>query len=61
MRNYKLNIDRDDNVIMTFGKYRGETLERIYKLDPDYLRWMAEKMGNLEIRWFLRVKEDKCI
>lgn len=33
--------------ILTFGKYKGETVKSIIKDDPDYIAWACD-----EIEWF---------
>lgn len=30
-------------MIMTFGKYKGKTIEEVYRLNPAYFTWMKEK------------------
>lgn len=57
MKNIKLEVDRKGDLIFTFGKYKGETLDRVYKLDPEYITWLIKETDNSDIKWFLKVKE----
>lgn len=29
-----------------FGKYKGQTIDQVYRADPDYIEWIAEKGNN---------------
>lgn len=35
-------VIRDPNHVMTFGRYKGETIEEILWCDPDYAKWLME-------------------
>jgi DNA polymerase-3 subunit epsilon len=43
----KLRVDGDD-LILAFGRHRGDTLTTVANLDPDYLRWVRSPNGPLE-------------
>ena len=36
--------------VMPFGKYKGQSLEQIAKIDIDYVDWCAKNMSNQEIK-----------
>ena len=43
-------LDEAVNTIITFGKYRGKTLGEIASSDMNYLRWLAHKAEDVNIR-----------
>src|ERR1035437_8313108 len=38
------------NVVMTWGKYKGQTLGKIYEINESYLTWMSEAAG-VPVSW----------
>jgi len=38
------------NIKVTFGKYRGSTLEEIYAKDKGYIEWLAEKAKHEDMK-----------
>lgn len=50
----KLNRDRpepiiDRNTILTFGKYKGESIADILEVNPQYLCWLHETCDEFEL------------
>lgn len=45
VKNDNANGVRD--MVMAFGKYKGQTVRGVAKADPDYLRWVMKKEPNL--------------
>ena len=37
--------------VITFGKYKGETIQSIYTNDPQYLKWLTEQNLDFLIDW----------
>lgn len=35
---------------LTFGKYQGQTLNEVYRNDPQYVQWLADKSYNVTAR-----------
>lgn len=50
-------------MIITFGKYKGRSLESIYKIDPAYVEWLGNNTQSSTIRdncnFLINYKEDK--
>ncbi len=44
-----------DEVVVTFGKYNGKTLGEIKKVDPAYIKWLAENAQSKAIKSAARV------
>lgn len=36
--------------MLQFGKYKGKTIEEVYKEDPNYIRWCAENISDPTIK-----------
>lgn len=52
----KVKIDH----IMTFGKYKGQTLDDISEFDPEYILWLHEKEILNMPQWFVDAVEMDC-
>ena len=37
--------------IMTFGKYKGRTLQEVFKEDHQYLRWLEDNNNSFRVDW----------
>jgi hypothetical protein len=46
----------DFNSILSFGKYKGKTIEYVYKHDAQYLAWMMEHTNYLKLSFKDRLK-----
>ena len=46
------NVENGDGpqMVITFGKYKGQTLEEIYKQNTNYIEWLAANAKKPEIR-----------
>lgn len=38
------------DIVLAFGKHNGKTLGEVYQLDSDYVRWLADKARDEEVR-----------
>jgi len=38
------------NKSLPFGKYQGKTLEEVYTIDPSYVKWCSENIGDVSIK-----------
>lgn len=45
-----MNINDAENMKINFGKYRGKTIEQIYKEDEGYVRWLADKARDAAVK-----------
>ncbi len=52
-------IITDPRTILTFGKYRGETIREVLDNDPQYLVWLHENSEHFELGWELLEEASK--
>ncbi len=45
-----MNINDAENMKINFGKYRGKTIEQIYKEDEGYVKWLADKARDAAVK-----------
>lgn len=45
---------KPDEYVLTFGKHKGEKLINVYRVDPDYCRWMEESISRNDVLDALR-------
>ncbi len=38
------------DILLTFGKYNGKTIGEVYRIDSDYVRWLADKARDEVVR-----------
>lgn len=48
--NTEAKSGEEPQMVITFGKYKGQTLEEIYKKDTNYIEWLAANAKKPEIR-----------
>ncbi|EGZ11228.1 hypothetical protein PHYSODRAFT_518880 [Phytophthora sojae] len=41
-------LNNDNSYMMTWGKYRGKSLQQISKLDPGYLDWLRKSQFGID-------------
>jgi len=46
----KFEYDENRNIIITFGKYKGETVTDIYEYDPNYFNWILNSDFSLDTK-----------
>jgi len=45
-----MNIQLEtNNSLIPFGKYKDKTVGEVLKINPNYLKWMKEKCGNVTL------------
>lgn len=49
----------DPRTVLTFGKYRGETIREVLDNDPQYLVWLHENSEHFELGWELLEEASK--
>jgi hypothetical protein len=45
---------KPEEYVLTFGKHKGEKLINVYRVDPDYCRWMEESISRKDVLDALR-------
>lgn len=45
---------KPEEYVLTFGKHKGEKLINVYRVDPDYCRWMEESISRNDVLDALR-------
>ena len=40
---------RSESLTLSFGKYQGKTLQQVLQEDPDYLKMLADKAGDMTL------------
>ncbi len=50
----RLREDEDGNVVLNFGKYRGQSLREVFLREPNYLNWMLNNDFSVQVKHLVK-------